>query len=140
MMDTKHASLSLMIGPGSRDVSQEFAHGASDVGRIEIVAGIYNQKVGLYCIGNRTQQTKGLITQSDRRSWKDGNRFAKGLGGAVQSVPRHRRLRDGTHGYFLLCPLRRGYRLVHNPLRTNQIKAHRANDKRRAGAKNTGFD
>ena len=64
LLDSKRASLSLMIRPGSRVLSQEFAHGASDVGQVELVGQLYNQVVGLYSIGNLTQQTKGLILQS----------------------------------------------------------------------------
>ena len=64
LLDSKRASLSLMIRPGSRIESQEFASGASDVGQVELVGQLYNQVVGLYSIGNLTQQTKGLILQS----------------------------------------------------------------------------
>ena len=64
LLDSKRASLSLMIRPGSRIESQEFASAASDVGQVELVGQLYNQVVGLYSIGNLTQQTKGLILQS----------------------------------------------------------------------------
>ena len=65
--DRTHASLSLVIRPGSRIETQESAHGASDVGQVELFGQLYNQYsqvVGLCSVGNLTQQTKGLIMQS----------------------------------------------------------------------------
>ena len=79
LLDSKRASLSLMIRPGGRVESQEFAHGASDVGQIEMVGQIYNQVVGLYSIGNLTQQTKGLIMQSIQQIQKPVGWMKAGL-------------------------------------------------------------
>ena len=55
LLDSKRASLSLMIRPGSTIEPQEFAHGASDMGQVEMVGQIYNRVVGLYSSGNLTQ-------------------------------------------------------------------------------------
>ncbi len=48
LLDSMHATLSLMIRPGSRIEPQEFAHGAFDVSQVEMVAQIYNQVMGFY--------------------------------------------------------------------------------------------
>ena len=64
LLDSKRASLSLLIRPGSRTESQEFAHGASDVGQVDLVGQLYSQVAGLYSVSNVAQQTKGLIMQS----------------------------------------------------------------------------
>ena len=79
LLDSKRASLSLMIRPGSRIESQEFASGASDVGQVELVGQLYNQVVGLYSIGNLTQQTKGLIMQSVQQIQKQVAGMIAGL-------------------------------------------------------------
>jgi hypothetical protein len=40
LLGSKHASLSFTIRPGRRTESREFAHGASDVGQVEMVGQI----------------------------------------------------------------------------------------------------
>ncbi len=47
LIESKYASFSLMFRLGRRVESQEFAHGASDIGQIEMVVQVYTQIVGL---------------------------------------------------------------------------------------------
>ncbi len=68
-----------MIRPGSRIEPQGFAHGASDVGQVEMVGQIYKQIISLYSIGNLTQQTKGLIMQSIQQIHKPVGSMIAGL-------------------------------------------------------------
>ena len=79
LLDSKRASLSLMIRPGSRIETQEFANGASDVGQVDLAGQLYSQVVGPYSVGNLTQQTKALITQSTQQFQKPGAEMIAGL-------------------------------------------------------------
>ena len=109
LLDSKRASLSLMIRPGGRIESQEFAHGASDVGQIEMVGQIYNQVVGLYSIGNLTQQTKGLIIQSIQQIQKPVGGMIAGLRKVLEELSNiYHNTGDSGYGptatfYFVRC-------------------------------------
>ena len=145
LLDSKRASLSLMIRPGSRVLSQEFAHGASDVGQVELVGQLYNQVVGLYSIGNLTQQTKGLILQSIQQIQKPVAGMIAGLRKVLEELSKvysdtnNPSLGPTATFYFVQC-IEALACLLRRHLRADQLNKHRAHDRRHPQAANLGPD
>jgi len=111
LLDKKYASLSLMIRPGSRANSQEFAMGVSEVGQIELVAQIYNQIVAPFGSANLTQQTRQQILIRIHDMMRPVSRIVAGLAKAVNGLVSELRGGEANTGpysptitfYFVRC-------------------------------------
>ena len=143
LLDSKRASLSLMIRPGSRTESWEFASGSSDVGQVELVGQLYNQVVGLYSIGNLTQQTKGLILQSIQQIQKPVAGVIAGLRKVLEELSKvyadtnNPSLAPTATFYFVRCiEALAFYVIIYEQISSTNI----GHDKRHTQAANLGPD